>query len=318
MTCSEAIKKFVHDGDTIAVGGFTTNRKPYALINEIVRQNKKDLYIEGGGAGGETDLLIGAGCARLIVNAYIANGAFGKIGRRFRAAVERNEIEFEDYSLDVQGLRFHAAALGLPYIPVRHLFLGSDLDARWGIASSRYSEDPKLPPAKLLKMENPFNPNEKIVCFPVPKIDVAIIHVQKMASDGTVRIEGPLFYDMDMVLAARRVIVSCEELVKPEELRREPWLNQVPSIVPDAGVHLPFGAHPSQCVNFYDYDPELINLYEHSSRDDNLYVEFVNDHIFSCRNHDEYLEKIGFERLNKLRVGTKNYLENLQRKSVDS
>ncbi|MCL5935190.1 MAG: glutaconate CoA-transferase [Firmicutes bacterium] len=313
MSCEEAVNKLVHDGDTIAIGGFTTNRKPYALVREIIRQNKKDLYIEGSGAGGETDLLIGASCVKSIVNAYISNGAFGNVGRCFRKAIEQGEIEFEDYSLDVQPLRFHAAALGLPFIPVRNLLIGSDIETFWGIPREKYDQDPKLPPAKLLVRENPFNPEEQLVYLPVPKIDVALIHVQKVATDGTVRIEGPTFVDVDLAMAADRLIVGFEELVEPRVLRNEPWLNQIPLIIPDACVHLPFGAHPSQCTNYYDYDPDLMYLYDHACQDQSLYSCYLNDYIYSLKDHNEYIKKIGSYRLNRLRVGDKNYVENLKR-----
>lgn len=315
LSCSEAIDRFVHDGDTIAIGGFTTNRKPYALVHEIIRRKKRNLYVEGSGAGGETDVLIGAGCVRLLVNAYISNGAFGNIGRRFRKAVENREIDFDDYSLDVQPLRFHAAALGLPFIAVRHLLMGSDLEKRWGIPADRYKQDPRLPPAKLLVGGNPFDPGESVVYLPVPQVDVALIHVQKAGLDGTVRIEGPTFVDVDLAMAARRLIVSCEELVDPEVLRREPWLNQIPSIIPAALVHIPFGAHPSQCVSYYDYDPEMMRLYDRVSREDGLFQGFLEEYVYSAGDHREYLKKVGLDRLDRLRVGEKNYVENLARRN---
>jgi len=314
MSCKEAIDKFVNDGDTLAIGGFTTNRKPYGLVHEIVRQRKRGLYIEGSGAGGETDLLIGAGCVKLLINAYLSNGAFGNIGRRFRRAVERGELEFDDYSLDVQPLRFHAAALGMPFMPVRYLLMGSDLEKKWGIPAERYRQDPKLPTAKLKIGEDPFSPGEKVVYLPVPKIDVALIHVQKAAFDGTARIEGPVFVDDDLAMAARHVIISCEELVDPEELRREPWLNQIPLIIPDAVVHLPFGAHPSQCVNYYDYDPEMMYLYENVCQDDSLYENFLQEYVYSLEAHRDYVEKIGRVRLDGFRVDEKNYVQNLSRR----
>lgn len=318
MTCREAIEKLVHDGDTVAIGGFTTNRKPYALVREIIRQGRRGLYIEGSGAGGEIDMMIGAGCVKLMVNAYISNGAFGNIGPCFRRAVERGDLEFEDYSLDVQPLRFHAAALGLPFIPVRRLLMESDLEKRWGIPAEKYRQDPKLPPAKLLLRENPFSPGERLVYLPVPRIDAALIHVQKAALDGTVRIEGPVFADVDLAMAARHVIVSCEELVEPEELRREPWLNQIPSIIPDACVQLPYGAHPTQCVNYYDYDPRMMYRYDRACRDGAMFRQFLDDYVYSPGNQAEYLEKVGRDRLEQIRVGEKNYAENLARGNEES
>jgi len=318
MTCREAVERYIQDGDTIAMGGFVLNRKPYALVCEIIRQGKKNLYIEGSGAAGETDLLIGAGCVKVIVNAYIANAAFGNICRTFRKRIEQSQIKFEDYSLDVQPLRFHAAALGLPFVAVRHLLMGSDLEAKWGIKPEEYREDPKLPDLKLMVGANPLNSEEKIVYFPVPKIDVALIHAQKAALDGTIRIEGPPFIDADIAMAAKRVIVSFEELVDPEELRRDPWCNQIPCLIPDALVHLPFGAHPSQCAYHYDYDPEFMYAYDDACKNDELYQEFLNNYIFSVKDHQEYIEKIGIDCLSRLKVGIKNYVQDLPRRRAEN
>lgn len=313
-SCEEAIAKYVHDGDTIAVGGFTVTRKPYALIREIVRQGRRNLVIEGSGGGGEIDLLIGAGCARVIINAYMANAVFGNISPRFRRAIERGEIKFEDYTLDVQPLRYHAAALGLPFIAVQGLLRGSDLVGKWGISPEEYKSDPKLPPAKLLIQPNPFNPEEEVVYLPTPQIDVALIHVQKAAYDGTIRIEGPVFVDDDLAFAAKRCIVSCEELVDPEELRKEPWQNQIPGFVPVAIVHLPYGAHPSQCPYHYDYDPQFMHRYHEVAADDEKYAAWLREYIYDPPNHQAYLEKIGKERLETLRVTPgKHYKEKLPR-----
>ncbi len=313
MTCEEAVAKFVHDGDTVAVGGFTTNRKPYALVREIIRQRRRDLYIEGSGAGGEIDMLIGAGCVKVIINAYISNAAFGNVSRRFRMAIERGQIKFEDYTLDTQPLRYHAAALGLPFIAVRRLLVGSDLVAKWGISVEEYEKDPKLPPAKFLIQPNPFNPEEDLVYLPAPKIDVALIHVQKAACDGTIRIEGPIFVDDDLAMAAKYCIVSCEELVDPEELRKEPWLNQIPGFVPAAIVHAPYGAHPSQCAYYYDYDPQFLRQYHAACKDDDQYASWLNEYVYGVPDHQAYLEKVGRDRLEELRVTAKNYVEGLPR-----
>ncbi len=314
MSCKEAVKRFVKDGCTVAIGGFVLNRKPYALVHEIIRQKKADLYIEASGAGGETDLLIGAGCVKTIVNAYTANAAFGKISRKFRESIEKSKIRFEDYSLDVQPLRFHAAALGLPFVPIRHLLRGSDLENKWGIKPEEYLSDPKLPDAKMIIGENPFDRKEQIVYYPVPKVDVALIHAQKAAIDGTVRLEGPLFIDYDIALAAKHVIISFEELVEQDELRKDPWCNQIPNLIPDALVNLPYGAHPSQCAYYYDYDPKYMYLYDKCCLNDGLYKDFLNEYILTVDDHREYIDKIGLQRLDGLKVGRKNYVENLSRR----
>ena len=126
MSAAVAIEQFVHNGDCLAVGGFVTNRRPYALVREIIRQRKRDLYIEGGPSGGDIDMLIGAGCVKAINISYIANSGYTQVCRRFREMVEHGKLLFEDYSLDVQTIAYHGAALGLAYVPVKNM-LGSDL-----------------------------------------------------------------------------------------------------------------------------------------------------------------------------------------------
>ncbi|TEB04451.1 Glutaconate CoA-transferase subunit A [Pelotomaculum schinkii] len=301
MSMEEAISKFVHNGDCIALGGFVTNRKPYAAVYEIMRQGIKNLYIEGGPAGGDVDMLIGAGCVKVLFNSYLANSGYSQVCRRFRKAIEEGEILWEDYSLDVQPIIYHAAALGLPYVAVKNM-LGSSLVEKWGIPEDVWENDPKLAPRKLIIERNPFNPEEQVCLLPTPKIDTAIIHVQKASTDGTCRIEGAVFVDIDIAMGATNCIVTCEELVHPSELRREPWLNQLPNIVPDAVVHVPYGAHPSQCANYYDYDANYYKLYDRVSGDDQKFKEFLDEWVYGVKNQSEYMNKLGFNRFANLWV----------------
>ena len=301
MSMKEAIGKFVHAGDFLALGGCTTGRKPYAAVSEIIRQGIKDLYIHGGNGGGDMDLLIGTGSCKVYINAYTANSGITNVSRRFRKFIEQNKILYEDYSLDVQSIIFHGAALGFPYVPIKHM-LGSDLVEKWGISEEIRKKDPKLPDKKLMVAENPFNPGETLCLVPIPEIDVAIVHVQKAALDGTARIEGSIFSDLDMAMAAKHCIVTCEELVDVDEIRREPYRNTIPCLVTDAVVLAPFGAHPSQCYNYYDYDREFFRMYDKVSGDDLLFDAFIQEWIMDCEDNMKYLEKLGTRRLNSLKV----------------
>jgi glutaconate CoA-transferase subunit A len=310
----DAISQFVHDGDQIALGGFVTNKKPYAAVHEIIRQGIKGLYLQGGPGGGDTDMLIGAGCVKVLINSYMANSGYTQVSRRFRKYIEEGLILWEDYSLDVQPIMYHGAALGMPYVAVKNM-LGSSLIDKWGIPAEVYASDPKLPPCKLIVQDNPFNPGEKVCLLPTPKIDVGIIHVQQAAPDGTCRIDGPLFLDTDVAMAATHCIVTCEEIVHPDELRKEPWLNQLPKLIPDAVVEVPYGAHPSQCSNYYDYDGMFMRMYNTVSGDDQLFEEFLNEYIHGTKDHMEYLDKLGASRLIGLNVKNGyNYVPGLKRR----
>ena len=301
MSLSQAIKKFVHNGDCIALGGCTTNRKPYAAVREIIKQGIKEFHIEGGAAGGDIDLLIGSGCCKSMNNSYCANSGFSNVSRRYRKFIEENKIAIEDYSLDVQMILYHAAALGLPYVPVKHM-IGSDLVNKWGMSKEYRRNSQKVSNEKLIVTCNPFNLQEKICLIPTPSIDVAIIHVQKAASDGTARIEGSVFADVDLSIAAKYCILTCEELLEVEDIRRDPHLNHICSLSVNAIVHLPFGAHPSQVYNYYDYDKDFLRLYDEVSKEDHLFEKFTRDWIFDIKDHTEYLNKLGKSRLSTIKI----------------
>lgn len=303
MKAEEAIGRFLKDGDCLAMGGFVTNRRPYMLVREIIRQNIKNLYLEGGPAGGDIDMLIGNGQVEIMINSYIANSGFSQVCRRFRNAIERDEplIKYDDYSLDVQTIIYHGAALGLTYVPIKNM-LGSDLCNVWGISEEERKKYPKLPDKKFVIMEDPFNPGSDLCCVPTPQIDVALIHCQMASPDGTFRIVGAQFQDLDIAIAAKHTIVSCEELVSDEEIHRNPELNTCTGMCVDAVVHAPRGAHPTQCFGFYDYDPQFFIEYDKASRTDEGFEAFLKKYVLDCPSHEAYLDVIGASRLENLNV----------------
>ena len=264
MTLHDAVAKYVHDGDSISFGGFTTNRKPYAAVYEIMRQGQKDFIVYAGPAGGDWDMLIGEGRVAAYINCYTANSGYTNVSRRFRAAIEKGQLTYEDYSQDVLMLMLHAASLGLPYLPVR-LMQGSGLMKFWGISEEKRKTMPKVDNLKCVEVENPFGPGQKVVAVPVPKIDTAIIHVQKASPDGTCIIEGDEFHDVDIAVAARKVIVTCDELVSNEFIRQDPTLTRIFGECVSAVVHAPYGAWPSQCYGLYDNDPNALREYDRAS-----------------------------------------------------
>ena len=265
MSLHDAVAKYVESGDSISLGGFTTNRKPYAALFEILRQGQKDFTVWAGPAGGDWDMMIGEGRVKAYINCYTANSGYTNVSRRFRAAIEAGKLLYEDYSQDVIMLQLHAASLGLPFLPVR-LMQGSGLLKYWGISKEQRAELDKVDNDKYVMVDNPFNPGEKVVAVPVPKLDTAIIHVQKASPDGTCIIEGDEFHDVDIAVAARKVIITCEELVSNEYIRRDPTLTRVFGECVNAVVLAPYGAWPSQCYNYYDCDGANLVEYDKASK----------------------------------------------------
>jgi len=297
---SEAISKYVKDGDSIAFGGFTTNRKPIAATSEILRQGQKDFVLYTGAGGSEADMLIGAGRVKAFINCYTANSGVTNVCRRFRKAIEKNEILFEDYSQDALLLMLHGAMLGLPYIPIR-MMLGTGLIDEWGISEEVRKTVDKLPNKKYVLQDNPFDPGHQIVQLPVPQLDVAVIHVQKASVSGTCIIEGDEFHDVDIAIAAKSTIVTCEELVSDEVIRRDPTVTNIPGFCVQAVVQVPYGAHPSQCYNYYDYDNVFYKHYDQVSKTEEEFDQFIQEWVMGVKDNDEYIDKIGASRLAKLK-----------------
>lgn len=303
MTAQEAVREFIHDGDCIAIGGFVTNRRPYVLVREIIRQGIGKLYIEGGPAAGDIDMLIGNGQVEIMINSYIANSGFSQVCRRFRNAIERDKplIMYDDYSLDVQTIVYHGAALGLTYVPVKNM-LGSDLCNVWGISEEERKKHPKLPDKKFVITEDPFNAGSKLCCVPTPEIDVALIHCQMASPDGTFRIVGAQFQDLDIAMAAKHTIVSCEKLISNEEIRRHPEKNTCTGMCVSAVIHASKGAHPTQCFGYYDYDPKMLIEYDKASGTDEGFADFIKKYVTECPTHEDYLDCIGASHLESLDV----------------
>ena len=314
MTAEQAVGSLIHDGDCIAMGGFVTNRRPYVFTSEIIRQGRRDLYLEGGPSAGDMDMLIGAGCVSVVIASYFANSGYTQVCRMFRRAVETGAILFDDYSLDVQTIAYHGAALGLSYVPVKNM-LGSDICNLWGIPEDERKKHPKLPQKKFVIQEDPFNPGSQLCLVPTPEIDVALIHAQLASPDGTFRITGPQFQDLDIAVAAKRTLVSCEELVPDEYLRRNPELNTCTGLCVDAVVPAARGAHPTQCFGIYDYDSEFLIEYDKASRSQAEFDKFIEKYVTGFKTHEEYLGFLGDGRLSDLLIDTEyGYRPGMKRK----
>jgi glutaconate CoA-transferase subunit A len=292
MSLKEAVQRFIRNGSQIALGGFTVSRNPMAITYEIVRQGLKDLHIVCHSQGQSFDILIGAGCVKRVELAYGANGRFASTCIRFRKAVERGEIEVEDYSNNQMSLRFLAGSLSIPFIPSKSGFETDVLRVEGFSKDTRKQR--KVARKKFDVMTDPFgNDGEKVVLLPALQPDVALVHAQYVGDDGTVRIKGLTFADVEQAKAADVVIVTCEEIVPRSFIRLDPDQNTLPPFLIDAIVRVPYGAHPTACRLFYDYDAKHLNMYKDMAGDDVTFRKYLDEWVYGVSSHDEYLDKIG-------------------------
>ena len=282
----------VPDGASLSFGGFTTQRHPMAFVYELIRLRRRNLYLFGHSPGGDWDILIGSGCVRRVELAYEADEAFNTIGPRWRQAVQRGEIEWEDYSNFSMVARFTAGAMGIPFMPVRSL-LGSDVAAKQALSPQQRADDSRTSPIKLVEMQSPFNPQDCVVLLPAIHTEFCVIHVQKASPNGIARIEGQTFADVQQALCADTVIVTAEEIVDESELRSEPERNLIPFFAVKYVCHVPWGAHPYAVYNYYDYDPRQLKCYHDSAEDDRAYQAYLDQYVYGVKSHAAYLEEVG-------------------------
>lgn len=261
LTTLEDAAKMIKNGDLMTTGGATFHRAPMEMMREIVRQGRTGLNLVDREPALDFDLLIGAGCASKVRAGMLAFEIFG-LAPNFRKKSEAKELIVKEGACQpiIAGLR--AAAMGLPSLPVKGI-LGSDiLDISEVVGGYKQVEDPFT--------------GEKMVAVRAIEPDVTILHAQKADKYGNVRIEGPLYEDVIKAKAAKKVVVTVEEIVPNEAFRKMPEATTFPHFLVDAVVEAPKGAYPASCFNYYDAD------YGHIKE----YMKYANEGRF-----EEYLEK---------------------------
>jgi glutaconate CoA-transferase subunit A len=255
--------KLVRDGDLVTTGGATFSRAPMEVVRELVRQGRRRLSLVDREPAIDFDLLIGGGCVEMVRAGLIGFEIFG-MAPNFRRAAESRTLIVKEGSCQPIIAGFRAAAMGLPSLPVKGM-VGSDLLDISEIIGG-YKE-----------IEDPFT-GEKLVAVRAIEPDVAIIHAQKGDRYGNVRIEGPVYEDVIKAKAAKRVVVTVEELVPTEELRRHPELTALPHFLVDAIVEAPRGAWPTACFNYYDADYEHVREYMTCASEDR-FAEYLDRYV---------------------------------------
>jgi glutaconate CoA-transferase subunit A len=314
VSLKEAIRRFVRDGCQLSIGGFTVARNPMAAVYEIVRQRIRDIHLVCHSNGQGLDVLIGAGCVKRVEIAYGGNGRYAPTCFRFRRALEQSQIEFEDYSNYQMSLRFLAGSLSIPFIATKS-GLGSDLLRLQGF-SEEIRKQNNVARKKFEIIQNPFAEQEdRVVLLPALTPDVAIIHAQYVGEDGTVRIKGLTFADVEQAKSADAVIVTCEEIVPRSFIRLDPDQNTLPPFFVDAIVKVPYGAHPTACFGFYDYDPKHLNQYKKVAKDDDSFSKYLEEWVYGVADHEEYLNRVGAATLLGIKANpVVGYAQGLDRK----
>jgi glutaconate CoA-transferase subunit A len=168
----------------------------------------------------------------------------------------------------------------------------------------------------MVVQDNPFSADpDRVILLPALNPDAALLHAQYVGTEGTVRIRGLTFLDVEQAKSADRVIVTCEEIVPEERLRMDPDQNTLPPFLIDAVVPAPYGAHPTACHFFYDYDPGHLNYYRQAAQDDEAFKRYLDEWVMRVETQEQYLDKVGAGDLLRIKANSQvGYAPGLDRR----
>ena len=273
---SEAVARFVQDGDCAYLAGFT-HLIPFAAGHEIMRQGRKDLTLARATPDLVYDQMVAGGCAQKIIFSYMGNPGVGSL-RAVRAAIEAGKIAWEEYSHFGMISRLQAGATGLPFMPM----------------NDTAAVDLERANPEIKRVKDPYSGKEVVVVPPLCP-DVAIIHVQRADARGNAHLWGIIGEQKEAAFAARRVIVTAEEIVPEETIRSDPNRTLIPEFIVDAVCHVPYCAHPSYTQGYYDRDNDFYLEWDKISESADATRAYLDEWVFGLKDRQAYWDKLGQE-----------------------
>ena len=276
MPLTDAVEQFTQDGDYFAMGGFGHIRVSMAAIYEMIRQGRKKMTLAGKTAVHDVDVLIGGGVVDRVDCAYSFGHELRGLSATGRRAVEEGRVKVvAEISNAGFQWRFKAASMGLPFIPTR-VMLGTD--------TLRYSS------AKVV--ECPFT-GKPLCLLPACYPDFAFIHVHRCDIHGNAQIDGTVIEDRELAMAAKRLIITTEEIVDEEDIRLAPDRTAIPHFLVDAVCEVPYGSHPGNMPLLYYSDEEHMAEWLRLSRTEDGVKEYMNRFVFGVKDFIGYIELVG-------------------------
>jgi glutaconate CoA-transferase subunit A len=273
LTTLEDAAARVRDGDHVAIGGCLYSRTPLALIWALLRRRPRGLTLSRNLMSYEGEWAVVAGAADKLVTSWMGIGLPWGLSRIQREYVEAGRIQFEEWSHLGLGLRYRAAAMGVPFLPSLTM-LGSSL---MDVGGSKTVECPYT--------------GESLHAVPALFPDVALLHVHRADRFGNGQIDGYPHMDADLARAAATVLLTAEEIVPDDEIRRHPDRTVIPGFAVDALVHVPYGSYPHECYGLYDSEPSHFTVYVDGikARGAAGVAEYLERYVYAPASHAGYL-----------------------------
>lgn len=280
---SDAVQQYVHNGDCLYAAGFT-HLIPFAVGHEIIRQGYKELVLARATPDLIYDQMVAAGCARKLIFSYLGNPGVGSL-RIIRRQIEAGQIEIEEYSHFSMISRLQAGATGLPFMPMKPTAAGSLENVN---SNYRHIKDPYT--------------GQEVVVVPPLNPDIAIIHVQRADEEGNAHIWGIIGEQKEAAFAAKRVILTAEEIVDHRVISSDPNRTLIPGLIVNAVCHVPFCAHPSYTQGYYDRDNAFYLEWDKISASEADTQKWLADWVYAIRDRADYWQKLGEKTHKRLAV----------------
>lgn len=283
LPLSEAVSRFVHNGDTVYAAGFT-HLIPFAAGHEIIRRRLRHLTLARATPDLIYDQMVAAGCARKVIFSYMGNPGVGSL-RIVRTELEAGRLEWEEYSHFGMISRLQAGAAGVPFMPM----------------NPTGAEDLERANPLIKRVTDPYSGRE-VVVVPALNPDVAIVHVQRADRDGNAHLWGIVGEQKEVAFASKHVILTAEEIVDESVIRSDPNRTLIPGFIVSAVCHVPGSAHPSYAQGYYDRDNDFYLKWDKISENPESVKSYLDEWVYGVKDRDEYWQKLGAETHKRLKV----------------
>ncbi|MCK9273614.1 MAG: hypothetical protein M0P57_00820 [Syntrophales bacterium] len=294
MSAREAINRFVNDNDELIIGNYTVGTC-CELVYEIVRQKKKGFTLYSQSGILDVDVLVNAGCIDRLVSTYVLRSGGKKGGGAVERAMRAGTLEWEDYTNFNYNARLVAGMHGFSFIQVLEGVMATDLFKKRGFMG----ED------KYRVIQCPYT-GKDILTVPAANPDVCIVHVQRADRDGNAQYWGAMGSVAAAALCSKRIIVSCEEIVEHDVIKSSPHLTIIPSYRVNAVVEIPWGAHPTEVLGYYNLDRFFYGMFMMSNATEEGARAWMDEWVYGCKDReayiDHYAQKFGSGMLDKLKA----------------
>ena len=278
MSAKEAINRFVKDGDHLVIGNYTVGTCA-ELVFEVIRQQKKGLTLYSQSGVFDVEVLVAGGCVDRLISTYVYRAGGKEGGSAVERALKAGTLLMEDYTNFQYNARLLAGMHGFSFMQALEGAMVTDLFKKRSFMGEN----------KYKVIDCPYT-GKKILTVPAANPDVCIVHVQRADKFGNAQYWGALGSVAAAALASKKIVVSCEEIVEHDIIQSSPHLTMIPAYRVDAVVEVPWGAHPTEVLGYYNLDRTMYAMFFLMDMAGESLKTWMNEWVYGCPNRQAYID----------------------------